>query len=140
MLSRSHSETKTFGREVGSSLKGGEILALTGDLGAGKTTFTQGLAESLGVDRVNSPSFIIMRQYNVANTNIKYLYHVDLYRLEKNIKEELGNLGITDIWSKPENIVLIEWADKAKGLLPKNTIYIDIKYKDENTREIIRRK
>lgn len=117
-------------------------MALVGDLGAGKTTFAQGLAEALGIDRVNSPSFIIVRTYNTEHStkSKKTFYHVDLYRLEENIKEELENLGITDIWSKPENVVLIEWANKAKGLLPESTIYVKFEYKDKNTREIIVKK
>lgn len=139
MLSRSADETKALGQKIGKSLKGGEVLALIGDLGAGKTTFTQGLAESLGIEKVVSPSFIIMRSYPIINhpLSINHLYHVDLYRLEKNIKKELDNLGVTAIWGKPENVVLIEWADKAQGLLPKSTIYVKFEYQDEDKRKIL---
>jgi len=114
---------------------GGEVLALVGDLGAGKTTFVQGFAATLGIKRIISPTFIIMRSYDACN-KVKTLYHIDLYRLEQNFKEELDNLGITSIWGNPDSVVLIEWADKAKSLLPDNTQFIDFEYLDENKRRI----
>lgn len=125
-----------MGRKIASRLSGGEIFALVGDLGAGKTTFVQGFAQELGIDRVISPTFIIMRSYD-ARGKIKTLYHVDLYRLENNIKEELDNLGITGIWGSPDTVVLIEWADKAKKMLPENAQFIDFEYLDENKRRIV---
>ncbi len=121
-----------FARE----LHGGEVLALTGELGAGKTTFAQGLAKGLGIKgRVTSPTFIIMRQYNTKlktlasrrsgqNSKVKSLYHLDLYRLEHDLESEVKNLGITDVWGKPENIVVIEWAEKIKALLPRSATWI----------------
>jgi len=124
------------GRKIASRLKGGEVLALVGDLGAGKTTFVQGFAQELGIERIVSPTFIIMRTYDVSG-RIKTLYHIDLYRLENNIKEELDNLGITGIWGNPDTVVLIEWADKAKGFLPENVQFIDFEYLDENKRRIV---
>lgn len=125
-----------MGREIASRLKGGEVFALVGDLGAGKTTFVQGFAFELGVKRVTSPTFIIMRSYRAADKT-KMLYHLDFYRFANNTKEELDNLGITAIWGRPENIVLIEWADKAKDFLPSNTQFVTFEYLDENTRRII---
>jgi len=124
------------GRKIASRLKGGEVLALVGDLGAGKTTFVQGFAQELGIERIVSPTFIIMRTYDVSG-KIKTLYHIDLYRLEYNIKEELDNLGITSIWGNPDSVVLIEWADKAKRFLPENVQFIDFEYLDENKRRIV---
>ncbi len=111
-------------------------MALVGELGSGKTTFVQGLASELGVKRIISPTFIIMRSYRLPDKT-KTLYHLDFYRFEKNIKGELENLGIAGIWRKPENIALIEWADKAKGLLPDGTWYINFEYLEENVRRII---
>lgn len=79
-------ETKEFGKKFGASLKGGEVLALSGDLGAGKTTFVQGLAEGLGIDeRIMSPTFLLMREHGIKFGG--KLYHVDLYRLESNVEQ-----------------------------------------------------
>lgn len=101
------------------------VLALVGDLGAGKTTFVQGFAKGLGIkDKIISPTFVLIRQH-------RQLYHVDLYRIES-FKE----LGLEELFSDKNNIVLIEWAEKAKNLIPKNAIWISFKMLSENTREI----
>src|SRR3990167_10169634 len=90
-------ETKKFGREFSAFLKGGETICLSGDLGSGKTTFVQGLAKRFGIERIISPTFILMRTYKIDDKyqkgGIKYLYHLDLYRLEGNISEQLIDLG-----------------------------------------------
>lgn len=128
------SETTSFGQQIGASLKGGEIFTLSGAMGAGKTTFVQGLAKALHIsDRVNSPTFIIMREYPVTEMGpIQQLYHVDLYRLETNINEELDNLGILDLWGKPENVFVIEWSEKIpQELLVPNVVNIKISVPDE---------
>jgi tRNA threonylcarbamoyladenosine biosynthesis protein TsaE len=92
-------------------------LALSGDLGSGKTTFVQGLAQGLGhTGRLISPTFILMRKYS-------RFYHVDLYRLEDNLALEIENLGLTDVWNK-DMIVVVEWAEKIKDLIPPGTIWI----------------
>lgn len=129
-------ETKKLGREFGDTLKGEEVIALSGEMGAGKTTFVQGLAESVsGLTRIISPTFILMREYpNKFGGN---LYHIDLYRLGGNIERELANLGITDFLKDKKNIILVEWADKAKDYLPKNTKWVKFEHIDENTRRIL---
>ena len=128
-------ETQRLGREIGAKLKGGEVLALQGDLGAGKTTFIQGLAKGLGIKKtIVSPTFIIVRRYPVSGR--RHLYHVDLYRLEEEIGKELENLGLTDEWGRKENIVVIEWADKARNEIPKSAIWIEFEYVDEHKRKI----
>ncbi|HEX6977605.1 MAG TPA: tRNA (adenosine(37)-N6)-threonylcarbamoyltransferase complex ATPase subunit type 1 TsaE [Patescibacteria group bacterium] len=122
-ITSSARETQELGNKIGSSLKGGEILALTGDLGSGKTTFIQGLAQGLGVKgRIVSPTFILMRTYELAHE--KNFYHIDLYRLEGNLESEIENLGIPDVWEKEDNITAIEWAEKIKDILPKNVTWI----------------
>lgn len=104
------------------------VLALQGDLGSGKTTFTQGLAKFLKIkDRVKSPTFVIMRNY-------KLLYHIDAYRLNK--PEEILDLGWSEIISNPKNIVVIEWPEKIKKFLPKQTIYLKFKFINETQRKI----
>lgn len=140
-ITQSAEETKELGRKLSVNLNGGEVIALSGDLGAGKTTFVQGLAEGLGItSRVNSPTFIIMRTYDIHitdyNLRVTKLFHVDLYRLENNIEEEIKNLGITDLWGKQENVFIIEWAERANSLLPENTTWIKFENLEDDGRKI----
>jgi len=115
---------------------------LTGDLGSGKTTFIQGLAQGLGIrKRVISPSFILLRGYQIPRSTVHRslftsFFHLDLYRLEKNLALEIKNLGIDEIWSKKENLLAIEWAEKIKNILPKNTIWLKFKNLGNNKRKI----
>jgi len=130
ITTKSAKETKDFGRKVGFSLNGGEILLLSGNLGAGKTTFVQGLAEGMGLKvRIISPTFVLMKQY-------KNLYHIDLYRLEKNVGRELLNLGVEEIWNDENNVVVIEWAEKVKGVYPTRARWIKFETLDQDTRKI----
>ena len=121
-ITKSTQETKDLGKALAAGLTGGEIFALSGELGSGKTTFVQGFAEGLGVSgRIISPTFILMRKYGVGETDF---YHIDLYRLEGNIEAEVINLGLNDIWQKPESIVVIEWAEKIEKMIPKDARWI----------------
>lgn len=107
------------------------IIALSGDLGAGKTVFTQGFANGLRIkEKIISPTFVLIRQHQIPNTK-KILYHIDLYRLE-DIKD-LKELGLKEILSDPNNIVLIEWAEKLKEL-PEGSIKIFIQKENTNRR------
>jgi len=104
ILSHSAEQTRKLAADVAARLKGGETLLLTGELGAGKTTFTKGLAESLGIRKpVLSPTFTIMREYSGGRL---MLYHIDMYRLEG--AGELGELGIEDCFDG-KSVVVIEW-------------------------------
>lgn len=130
VITKSAAETKRLGRKIGANLKG-SIYALTGDLGSGKTTFVQGFAQGLGISsKIISPTFILMRKYG------DNFYHVDLYRFENNIESEIRNLGLTDIWGKPGNVVIIEWAEKLNDLIPKGSTWIKFEVLDENRRKI----
>ena len=139
---KSAKETKKFGKKIANNLKGGEILALVGDLGSGKTTFVKGLAKGLGINqRIVSPTFIIMRKYDIKLQNSKTpklqdLYHIDLYRLETNIEREMKNFGTDEIFSDSENIVVIEWAEKGKNAIPKEAIWIKFENLGGNKRKI----
>ncbi len=127
IVTKNAEETADFGKKIAISLKGGEILALVGELGSGKTTFTQGLATALGVEgKIISPTFILQKVYHLTSGGS--LFHIDLYRLEENFAGELKNLGVEDFWQKNNNIFVIEWADKAEELLPKGTIFIYFKH------------
>ena len=111
--------------------KSGGVIALFGDLGSGKTTFTQGFAKGLGItEKIISPTFILMRKY-------PHFYHVDLYRFEDNIAQEVENIGLTDILGKGKNIVVIEWAEKIKDLIPANAVWIKFENLGKDKRRII---
>lgn len=102
---------------------GALVIGLTGDLGAGKTTFTQGVAEALGVrDVVVSPTFTIERVYKVVHPNYSHLAHLDAYRLET--AEELARLGWDNLVSDASTIILIEWADRVREILPADTLFV----------------
>ena len=133
-ITESSQETKDLGQKIAADLVGGEIFALTGDLGSGKTTFVQGFSKGLGLaSRIISPTFILMRKYRASD---KDFYHIDLYRLEKDVDKEVVNLGVTDIWGKPGNIVVIEWAEKIKDLIPKSAKWIFFENLGEDKRKI----
>jgi len=135
LVTKSAEETKNFGKKVASNLKRGEVFALSGELGSGKTTFVQGFAEGLRVSgRIISPTFILMRKYGAGD---KDFYHIDLYRLEGNIENEVVNLGLSDVWEKPENIVVIEWAEKIKKMVPKSARWIKFENLGGDRRKII---
>lgn len=116
-------QAKAEARQLAPKLQGGEVIALIGKLGSGKTTFTQELAKELGVKSlVTSPTFLIMQQYNLPDSApAKWLYHLDLYRIKD--FQELITLDIEQVWQHPQTITVIEWADKIESQLPKNTIY-----------------
>ncbi len=129
-ITNSEQETKKLAKNLAKKIKSG-VVALTGQLGAGKTIFAQGFAKGLRIkEKIISPTFVLIRQHKIPKTN-KILYHIDLYRIE-----DFKGLGLEEIWSNPNNIVLIEWAEKTKELLPKNTTYINFKVLDKNKREI----
>ena len=130
-ITESPAETKELGRKTAANLKGGQTFALSGDLGSGKTTFVQGFAAGLGyTGRIISPTFILMRKY-------PHFYHVDLYRFEDNIAQEVENIGLTDILGKGKNIVVIEWAEKIKDLIPANAVWIKFENLGKDKRRII---
>lgn len=132
-ISNSDTQTKKIAAELAKETKN-HIFALSGELGAGKTVFVQGFAKALGIkDKIISPTFVLMRQHQIPNTK-KVLYHIDLYRLE-NITD-VEQLGLEEIWSNPNNIVLIEWAEKLNRL-PKETTKISIGKAGPNKRKFL---
>ncbi len=126
----SEAETREFGLALASGLKPGDVLALVGDLGTGKTAFTRYLAEGLGVtERVNSPTFTIVKEYNSGRLP---LYHFDVYRLVENNEFEdasdaLYNIG-ADEYFYAQGVSVIEWADLIEPELPENAKFIYIEY------------
>jgi tRNA threonylcarbamoyladenosine biosynthesis protein TsaE len=114
------------------------VIGLSGELGSGKTTFTQGFAVALGVKRrLLSPTFLIMRSYHLPRAVAGYdkIFHLDAYRLRH--RSETDVLGLAEILRDPKNIILIEWVENINGALPKNSIAIHFEHgKKENERFI----
>jgi tRNA threonylcarbamoyladenosine biosynthesis protein TsaE len=167
ILCETTTQTKELAETIGKKLTGGDVLALYGDLGAGKTTFTAFLCKALGFDnRVQSPTFVIHRIYNEAPQSkdcglffsaspnsshprakalgllaenktgslIKTVHHLDLYRLTS--PEEVLELGIEELLAEESSILVIEWPEIAKELLPPQTIRIYFEAIGENSRRI----
>jgi tRNA threonylcarbamoyladenosine biosynthesis protein TsaE len=136
-VSKSAEETYRFGFNWAKKIKKGEILALFGNLGTGKTTFVKGLAAGLKVkETVLSPSFVIVNRYRIGRRGKgNYLYHVDLYRLRG--RSQLIEAGIGEILEDKDGVIVIEWAGGWEEILPVGTIKIKFKYLGENKREII---
>lgn len=125
-------ETKNLAKKFALSLCAGDVVLLNGDLGAGKTTFTQFVFSSLGVKEVvNSPTFSILKSYHGEKFT---LHHFDTYRITV---EEAIEAGFDEILSEKDSVIFIEWSEMIASLLPKNHITIDIKILSENTREFI---
>lgn len=102
------------------------VLALNGELGAGKTTFTQGFCRALGIkDRITSPTFVLMKIYQRAGARqkFKHVVHIDCYRIDQ--PDELMRLGLEELLADPDAIILIEWADRIKKALPGHAITLD---------------
>ena len=141
-VTKSAKETQKLGENFALRLGSGQanrktavVFGLSGNLGGGKTTFLQGFAKGLGIkEKITSPTFVIMRRFQVSSFKLQAFYHLDCYRL-KNEKDVLA-LGWKEIISDPKNIVAVEWSEKMKKILPKNTIFINFKFINENTREI----
>jgi tRNA threonylcarbamoyladenosine biosynthesis protein TsaE len=115
-ISHSALETRAIAKDLAKTLQGGDIVILKGTLGAGKTAFTKGIAEGLGIEKeVMSPTFTLMSVYPVDHETIKELAHVDTYRLET--YEELLEIGIEDYLGKPNTLTIIEWPEKIEKLL-----------------------
>ena len=133
IISVSAEQTWEIARFIGGKLRKGDVLALSGELGSGKTCFTGGLARGLGVDekyQITSPTFTLINEYP---GRCKF-YHFDVYRL--NSYTEFEDLGYEEYFSG-KGIVVIEWAEKIVQVLPADTFFISFEYLDENRRKII---
>lgn len=133
-ITKNSSQTKKLGENLAKKIlklpqkKNALVIALSGDLGTGKTTFVQGFAKGLGVkEKITSPTFVLMKKF-------KNFYHIDCYRIYE--AKEIFNIGFKEIISEPKNIVAIEWVEKIEKILPKNIIKIKFKFISKNTRRI----
>lgn len=130
MITRSREETVNLGEKIAKSLKSGDVVALSGPLGAGKTTLIQGIAKGLGIHNyVTSPTFTLINEFKGKLD----LYHVDLYRL--NDVSEAEDIAIEEYFER-NGITVIEWAEKIKDILPDNVKHIDIKILGDEKRDI----
>jgi len=113
------------------------VIALEGNLGAGKTTFVQGFANALGItEKIQSPTFVLMKIYSPHKQKyLKHLVHIDAYRLERSA--ELEHLGFHELLKDKDSVILIEWADRVKKLLPKETTWIVFKHSKKMNRRTI---
>lgn len=134
-ISKSVEDTQNIAKELAKTAlekKSTVVVGLQGELGGGKTTFLQGFAKGLGVkDKILSPTFVIFKKFKAKG---RTFYHFDCYRVNA---EEILELGFEDIVSNDKNIITIEWANNIKEIMPKNTIWIDFKFIDEETRKVI---
>jgi hydrolase, P-loop family len=132
IITHSPEETIKTAQKLGGFIKAGDIIAYKGGLGAGKTTFTRGVAIGMGLgDNVTSPTFALVNEYHGEKIT---LYHFDMYRIES--EEDLESTGFYD-YPFEENAAAIEWSENIARFLPENTIYITINSLGELDREII---
>lgn len=150
MLSKSKIQTQKFAAKLLKTILlrprkgvGAAIIALHGDLGAGKTTFVQGFMKALGVkNHITSPTFLIVRKYEISTplkvglTHYHHAYHLDLYRIQN--PKELSDLGFKKILQDSRAIILIEWPERAKKALPENAIWINFEHGKNEKERIIR--
>ncbi len=133
--SQSAAQTVRLGKQIGSLLQPGDLVALVGELGAGKTCLIRGLAAGLGVDRsspITSPTFTFIQDYRGRVP----FHHIDLYRLSA--QEEVDELGLEEYFQKG-GVTAIEWADKIRSLLPKEFVWIRLRYQGAHHRSIVLR-
>ena len=132
LVSEKPGDTLHIGQIIGSKLQKGNVVALTGELGSGKTCITQGIARGLGVPEdyfITSPTFTLINEYPGRVP----LYHIDVYRLSGSL--DLNDVGYEEYFYG-DGVVVIEWAEKIRDILPAETMFIYLRYLDDNTREI----
>jgi tRNA threonylcarbamoyladenosine biosynthesis protein TsaE len=130
-FSRSPEQTRRIGSRLGAMLRTGDVICLQGDLGAGKTTFVQGVAQGWGsMDSVSSPTFIIVNEYRHPHEGS--LFHMDAYRLDS--APEAEELDLDSMLA--DGALLIEWPERMDGIIPTEHLWIALEYVDEEEREM----
>jgi tRNA threonylcarbamoyladenosine biosynthesis protein TsaE len=134
-ISRSPEQTSRLGARLGRYLSGGEVVALEGTLGAGKTAFAQGVGMGWGATtRLLSPTYVLVRRH-ARHQDALELTHIDLYRL--NSIGEIDLLGLDEVIGNPRTIVLIEWPERHPGLLPPEHLWVNLRILDEYRRSLV---
>ncbi len=133
-------QTKKIAQLLAEELRGGEIICLAGDLGAGKTTFAQGLLKGLKIKGpYTSPTFAIVKEYKInlkfkiSNLKLLSVYHIDAYRITA---KDLLELGFGDFVGKKNTVVILEWPEKVKKIIPEDAVWINFRWVNEKAREI----
>ena len=141
IISKSPTETKKIAAKLAANVlkkrPGAQafIITLYGDLGSGKTTFVQGFVGELGItEKVKSPTFLLIKNYKLANSRFTDIYHVDCYRVDS--WKDLRNLEIKHIFKDPSAVVLIEWPEKISQVLPHVQVKVKLEHINLNTRNI----
>ncbi len=130
-FSRSPEQTRRVGSRLGCALQAGDVICLEGNLGAGKTTFVQGIAQGWGsLDSVSSPTFILVNMYRRADQS--QLFHMDAYRLESTLEAE--ELDLDSMLA--QGALLIEWPERMNGLIPNERLWVNLEHIDEEEREM----
>jgi len=130
-FSRSPEQTRRVGSRLGGALQAGDVICLQGDLGAGKTTFVQGIAQGWGsVDSVSSPTFILVNMYRRADQS--QLFHMDAYRLESTPEAE--ELDLDSMLA--QGALLIEWPERMNRLIPNERLWVNLEHIEEEEREV----
>jgi tRNA threonylcarbamoyladenosine biosynthesis protein TsaE len=140
IIIKSLEEMDKFAAAVAQNMHGGEVLALTGELGAGKTAFVKGLSKALGIETVvQSPTFLLMKIYQAqpraTGHGPRALCHVDAYRIKD--ERELLNIGLQEHMMEPATVTAIEWADLVEGLVPNDAIWIRFEHGSNANERII---
>ncbi|OQY89932.1 MAG: tRNA (adenosine(37)-N6)-threonylcarbamoyltransferase complex ATPase subunit type 1 TsaE [Chloroflexi bacterium UTCFX4] len=131
ILSANVEMTRALGEQLGARLERGDVIALQGDLGAGKTNFTQGLAQGLAiVEDVNSPTFILANEYFSGRLP---LYHIDAYRVAD--AAEADAFGLDD-YLNSDGVTVVEWAERVRAALPSDVLWLTLDYRGENERRL----
>jgi tRNA threonylcarbamoyladenosine biosynthesis protein TsaE len=131
MTSRSPEDTQRFGELVGKHVTKGSVIALTGELGSGKTCLVQGIARGLGVPEylyVTSPTYVLVNEY----LGSLRLFHLDLYRIDD--IDQLDDIGVDEMLG-PDDVTVIEWAEKMGDVLPEQRLFVFISIIDDQTRD-----
>lgn len=137
MITHSPDQTRSAGALLGRLLQRGDVVLLTGMLGAGKTTFVQGLARALHADEyIQSPTFTIVAEHDgLGNDDAPLrLYHIDLYRLTG--VDDIGTLGLDDYFDDPDGITVIEWPDRAPAAMPDSYLLVDTQFVADTKRNL----
>lgn len=140
LVVRDTSEVETFAIRVAHDIAlhsepRAVVIALSGELGAGKTTFTQCLARALGVaESVTSPTFVVMKKYALAHARFRTLVHIDLYRIED--EAELRPLAFQEVLAEPTTVVVVEWPERSHGTIPDTATHITFSVQDDGSRTI----
>jgi tRNA threonylcarbamoyladenosine biosynthesis protein TsaE len=137
-ITKSEQATINLGKKLARRFRGGEIIALIGQLGSGKTVLIKGIAQGLGIKKtITSPTFVLMKIYKISNFKfqIENFCHVDAYRLKSG--QELLDIGVEEWLGKSDAVTVIEWADRVRDILPKKKIIIRLKLGKKKNERII---